>query len=185
MTTPSSMSVARVAHPEELDAWRSRGPRPSALVELHRHSLMNVLVLGGTSDGRSRVARAFHERSPLRAAPFVTVDSSRDESGLREALLDWLRFGARDGLNHLRASERGTLFLDRVEALSDGTQRLLLALGLASAHGGVGNWCGRLIAGSETDLTHELRAGRFQPALFDVLDKVRVELSPDHGVACA
>lgn len=185
MTALGSMSSAHAMRPEELDAWRSRGPRPSALVELHRHSLMNVLVLGGTSDGRSRVARAFHERSPLRAAPFVSVDASRDEASLRNALLDWLRFGMRDGVNRLRASERGTLFLDRVDALSDGTQRLLLALGLASTHGSAGSWRGRLIAGSETDLSLESRTGRFQPALFDVLDKVRVELSPDLGVVCA
>lgn len=185
MTALGSMSEAAVTSPEDLDAWRSRGPRPSALVELHRHSLLNVLVLGGTSVGRSRVARAFHERSPLRAAPFVAVDASRDEPRVREALIEWLRFGGRGGMNHLRACERGTLFLDRVEALTDGTQRLLLALGLASTHGSAGDWRGRLIAGSDVDLTRESRAGRFQPALFDVLDKVRVELSPELGVACA
>ncbi len=182
MIPASSQCEAAVSTLPEFDPWKGRGPRPSALLELHRHSLLNVLVLGGTPEARARVARAFHDRSPLRTGPFVAVDAAREEGLVRDALLDWLQFDESLTGNPLRASERGTLFLDNVEALSGGTQRLLLALGLAATRGNGCEWRGRLISGATTQLGRLTRAGRFQAALFDVLDKVRIELTPQPGV---
>jgi DNA-binding NtrC family response regulator len=181
----SSWSEAEPVAGASFLPWKCRGPRPSALLELHRNSLVQVLVLGGTSEDRVRVARAFHERSPLRTGAFVFVDGSQDESAIRGALLQWLDFSDTPARNPLRASERGTLFVDRVDALSTGTQRLLLALGMASARDGLGAWRGRLMAGSDGNLGCMAREGDFQPALFDLLDKVRIELTPLMGEALA
>ena len=106
------------------------------------------------------------------------MDAASQEASLRAALLEWLDVAGCSAPEGLRASERGTLFLDRIEALSAGTQRLLLALATTSPRDLGGAWRGRLMAGSERDLARQAREGVFQTALFDYLDKVRIELSP-------
>jgi DNA-binding NtrC family response regulator len=152
-------------------------------VRLHRRSLTNVLVVGGTAERRDQVARAFHQESPLRAGAFVRVDCTREEDSLRAALLEWTAApgeASERGVNPFRAAERGTLYLDSVGQLSLDTQRLLLAMA-RRLHGeplaGDAVPCaGRLVAGNPTGLAEAVAAGRFMAELRDALDKVRVEL---------
>lgn len=160
---------------------------PTRLIRLHRHSLTNVLVVGGTAQRRDQVARAFHQESPLRAGPFVSVDCTSEEDRLRSALQGWTSApSTASDVNPYRAAEQGTLYLDPVEQLSPDTQRLLLALARrlhGEPVGGDETPCaGRLVTGNPMGLAEAVSAGRFMAALYDALDKVRVELeaaSPD------
>jgi two-component system response regulator HydG len=163
---------------------RARGEEPSPpthLIRLHRHSLTNVLVIGGTVTRRDQVARSFHRESPLRGSPFVAVDCSIDEEGLRAALHEWTQPAAGEPeVNPLSAAEHGTLFLDSIERLSLETQRMLLALArrllgepLAKTNVPIP---GRLVVGNAQPLTQAVSEGRFLAPLYDALDKVRVEL---------
>lgn len=148
-------------------------------LRLHGESLTNVLIVGGSAERRDQVARAFHQESPLRTGAFVHVDCARDEAGLQQALQEWTSETAPPGPNPYRAAERGTLYVDPVERLSQDTQRLLLALAkqLQGQHGTRGRSCpGRLVAGNPNVLTDAIAAGRFMAALQDALDKVRVQL---------
>jgi len=156
---------------------------PARLLHLHRHGVVSVLVTGGAACERESMARAFHQASPLRNRPFMTLDCGRDESTLRRALQGWL-LPAR-GLpipNPLRDVEGGTLFLDRLERLSAPAQQQLLVL----AHriqGGPGttlNMPARLAAGSAAPLLDD-SPKEIAPELLDCLDKIRVEV----GVAVA
>jgi two-component system C4-dicarboxylate transport response regulator DctD len=156
---------------------------PAELLRLHRHSLINLLVLRGAAAERAHVANAFHRESPLRLGPFVTIRCDRDEPRLRAALEGSLSGVERDPTgNPLRASEGGTLFLDAVEGLPLDTQRLLLGFlsrqSAASTAGEAPAWAGRLAVGAATDLAREVESGRFLPALYDCIDKIRVELGP-------
>jgi len=161
------------------ESWIASGPRPSALLRLHRHSLAHVLVMGGTAERRAAMARAFHVESPLRAGPFLCVDCGHDEPAVQRAIRCWLSSIDRHSSdNPLRASERGTLFLDRIEELSEETQRLLLALVRAHASGVSDAWAGRLATGSAVELERAVAGGRFLSSLFDCLDKVRIVLGP-------
>ena len=155
---------------------------PSArLIGLHRHSLTNVLIVGGTAALRDQVARAFHRESPLVHGAFVPVDCSRDGARLALALRCWTGAGE-GGINPYVVAEHGTLYLDRVEDLDADTQRLLLAF-LRTIQGepvvgAEGRRAGRLVVGNPRGLDQVVAEGRFLPALYDALDKVRVELGP-------
>lgn len=146
----------------------------------HRDSLTNVLVVGGTPERRDQVARAFHLESLLRAGAFVHVDCAREEPRLRAALRGWTSSAPGSELNPLRAAAQGTIYLDSVEQLSSDTQGLLLAfarrLQTAPPSAGETSCPGRLVTGNPTGLARAVSEGRFLAALFDALDKVRVQL---------
>mgnify|MGYP001607020996 CR=1 FL=1 len=156
---------------------------PARLIRLHRHSLTNVLVVGGTAERREQVARSFHHESPLRAGAFVRVDCTREEDRLRAALQEWTAAATTaigSDMNPFRPAEQGTLYLDPVEHLSPDTQRLLLALARrlhGEAVGSADGPCaGRLVTGNPRGLSAAVSEGYFMAALYDALDKVRVEL---------
>ena len=161
-------------------------PGYAELIRLHRHSLIHLLLVGGTVRERAWLALAFHRESPLRRGPLVRLRGPRDEDRLRCALecaLCAVKCGRPD--SPLRESEGGTLFVDHVERLSLATQRVLLFF-LASLSPPQGApavaWFGRLAVGSAEPLEAAAAAGRFLPALHDLLDKIRVELPPGpHG----
>ncbi len=163
---------------------------PASLLRLHRHSLSNLLVLGGTETQRLDVARAFHRTSPVCGGPFVAIDCARDQARLGRALQLWqLPDAAPSAVNPLSECERGTLFLDSIECLSAETQRLLLALvrRLEAARTDSPSPPGplRLAAGSTDDLAEAVEQRRFSAALYDCLDKIRVGLGrvPWRGAA--
>ena len=152
----------------------------AGLLRLHRRSLINVLVMGGSRMAREDVARAFHHESPLRSGPFVRVDCELDEQRLCRALHAWMS-GAFDSSNSsLMVAERGTLYLENIDKLSSRAQRLLLAFvshNATSCQWSEGSsWSGRLVAGSETHLGDQVIEARFLEPLYDCLDKARIEL---------
>ncbi len=151
---------------------------PARLLRLHRHSLVSILVTGGTAREREAMVRAFHRASPLQDRPFLALDCGRDEPTIRCALRGWLMpAGGLPNVNPLRDVEGGTLFLDRLERLSAPVQQQLLVL----AHrirGGPGtalNMPARLAAGSAVPLLDDSRPA-IAPELLDCLDKIRVEV---------
>lgn len=152
---------------------------PARLLRLHRHSLANLVVLGGTEAERLAVAQAFHRASPLRCGAFLALDCAREESRLYRALQSWLApEGAPAGTQE--TVDCGTLFLDAVGCLSDPTQRLLLVLARRMQCGPLESRTGpgpaRLAVGSAEDLDEAVEERRFSGALYDCLDKIRVGL---------
>lgn len=134
---------------------------------------------------REQVARTFHREGPLRAGSFVGVDCGTDRDRLGIALRAWTVEGNSPPTNPLQEAEEGTLYLERVEDVPPDTQPFLLALALRlqGEPVGGGEWpcAGRLVVGNPRPLSVAVSEGRFDPALHDALDKVRVDLG--HGVA--
>ncbi|HEY2953860.1 MAG TPA: hypothetical protein VGK89_01280 [Candidatus Eisenbacteria bacterium] len=152
------------------------------LIRLHRHSLVHLLLVGGGARERARLALAFHRGSLLGRGPFVRLAGPRDEERLRCALecaLFAVRCWRPD--SPLLASDGGTLFVDHVARLSPATQRLLLSFLAATGGERAGGWFGRLAVGSAEPPEAAAAAGRLLPALYDMLDKIRVELDPWPG----
>lgn len=167
-------SVAGASRPRDAAPFHLR------LLQLHRHSLINLLVTGGTANEREQVARSFHAQSPLRSGPFVRLDCAFEEERLCRALMGWISGAFDFSDSSLVFVERGTLFLDNVELLTPRAQRLLFtfvshyAAPRAWSDGAV--WGGRLAAGSCGPLDDLALEGRFYEPLYDCLDKARIEL---------
>ncbi len=165
-------------------AERGTDLRPLAgLIRLHRHSVSNLLVLGGSAMDRVRVATAFHRQSALRLGPFVVRRCDRKHQQIHAALQRSLSVHDREHEGDpLRVSEGGMLFLDHVECLPPETQRLFLGflrgLSPARGNGASPSWFGRLAVGSAVDLALEVDCLRFLAPLYDCLDKIRIELEP-------
>ena len=142
---------------------------------------MNLLVVGGDPEQRHQIAFSFHRNSPLRHGPFLRIQCEREEESVALGLRAWAAAVAPDcGWNPLEAARPGTLFLDSVGSLSASTQRLLLAFArhLAGAAADQEAWPLRLAAGHSEDLSPAVGAGTFSAALYDCLDKIRVQVTP-------
>jgi len=169
--------VARIGtHPVSLRPATSPSAR---LLPFHRHALTHVLILGGDAAERRESALAIHAESALRSGAFVSLDCVREEPRLARALEAWMTDSRDSSDPPLMAAQRGTLFLDRIEALQAPTQRRLLAFVTQRAGATTElerRWGGRLICGSEADLDGLAGDGTFLLPLLDCLDKARVSL---------
>ena len=112
----------------------SKSPRMHDVFELISHvaeTISTVLIVGETGTGKELVARAVHEASPRRAAPFVAVNCA----ALPESLLESELFGHEKGAFTSAAGQRkgrfelahgGTIFLDEVGEIPLAMQAKLL-----------------------------------------------------------
>jgi DNA-binding NtrC family response regulator len=153
---------------------------PASLIRLHRNSRANLLVTGGSRAQRLAIVHEFHRASPLAGESFVAIDCARDEAALARSLEQWLLASAAPGDGDDGGQQGGgVLYLDSIAALSTTSQRLLLMIahrlqGHAADVAHIGPR--RLMAGDPHQLARAAQAGRFSSALFDHLDKIRVEL---------
>jgi len=135
-----------------------------------------VLLLGETGTGKELVARAVHEASGRRDAPFVAVDCT----GLTESLFESELFGHEKGaftgaafrkLGLVESASGGTLFLDEIGELPPSLQVKLLRLletGTYRRVGGVDTLRAdfRLVAATHRDLAGMVRSERFRRDLY-------------------
>lgn len=149
---------------------------PSHRLEALGHSLTSVLVLGGSAEDRTQLARSLHRESANHAGAFVRLDSDRDEATLAVALQEFLSAAGATNGNPILQAAGGTLFIDSIASLTPHTQRLLLEL-VSRTDGTAAGLCRwRLVTGTGTDLSPDVEAGRFLTALYDCLDKLRIQL---------
>lgn len=159
---------------------------PAGLLRLHRHGLVNVLVIARDPALRLVCATEFHRASPLRGGALVRVDGAAEEDLLMRALLAWSAPAAdQTGVHPLWPAAHGTLALDHVTRLSPAAQKLLYELVCrdrdGERHAGA-PWCGRLIAMCDEPPEDSVARGEFSAELLDCLDKVRV--APPEHVHC-
>jgi DNA-binding NtrC family response regulator len=147
-----------------------------------------VLIEGETGTGKELVAHAIHYLGARRAFPFIPVNCG----ALPDALLESELFGhergaftdARERRTGLIAeADRGTLFLDEVEAMSSRAQVVLLRFlqdqmytplgGRASARADV-----RIVVASNSNLEEEVARGRFRRDLWFRMRVLHLALPP-------
>jgi two-component system nitrogen regulation response regulator GlnG len=147
-----------------------------------------VLIRGETGTGKELVARAIHERSPRRKAPFVSVNLGAIPRDLAAAELFGSTKGAFTGATHdreglFRTAHGGTLFLDEVgEAPSEVQVMLLRVLETGEvypvgAEKPVATQV-RLIAATDANLEQRIRDERFKEPLLHRLASYEVRLPP-------
>ena len=158
-----------------------------ACIERVARSDAPVLVEGETGSGKEVAARAIHYGGPRQAAPFVALNCGALPESLFESELFGHERGAFTDARERRAglvveAERGTLFLDEVDALAPRAQVALLRflqdncfrpLGGRERRGDV-----RLIAASNRALEPLVAAGLFRQDLLYRIKVLHVLLPP-------
>jgi two-component system, NtrC family, nitrogen regulation response regulator GlnG len=147
-----------------------------------------LLIRGETGTGKELVARAVHDRSPRRAAPFVSVNLGAMPRELAAAELFGSIKGAytgatRDREGLFRAAHGGTLFLDEVGEASPEVQVMLLRVLETGELYPVGAEKPvavqvRLIAATDANLEQQISDGRFKAPLLHRLAGYEVRLPP-------
>lgn len=131
-----------------------------------------ILVYGEVGSGKSLFAQSIHNASPCSKGPFVTFDCAA-HSPEQEAAL------SRAG----KAADTGTLYLDNLDQLTPGGQRVLCRLlreGVVHVQGEDTPTpvAARVIGSLTGDLAPKLEAGVFQPELYYLLTPLRLSLPP-------
>lgn len=169
----------------------SKSPRMMEVFDLISHvadTMSTVLILGETGTGKEQVARAIHQASSRRDAPFVPVNCG----ALNENLLESELFGHEKGSFTGAAGQRkgrfevangGTLFLDEIGDVPMSMQVRLLRVLQERRFERVGGTEPvevdvRVIAATHRDLDVLIRDGKFRDDLYYRLNVIRIELPP-------
>lgn len=148
---------------------------------------VTTLLLGESGTGKELLARAIHDESPRRDAPFVTINCAALPEALAESELFGHRKGAFTGATgsagRIRAADGGTLFLDEIAELPLNIQAKLLRFLESGECQAVGETAPtkanvRIIAATHRNLYDMVRDGRFREDLYYRLNVVPLELPP-------
>jgi PAS domain S-box-containing protein len=174
-------------YPEIVGASPALGEVLKLLPEVAQ-SEANVLIVGESGTGKELFARAIHDSSPRREAPFAAVNCS----ALAETLLESELFGheraaftgaVRSKAGRFELAKGGTLFLDEIGDLKPELQVKLLRVLEQRVFERVGGsrlipLDARLVAATNQDLTQALRQGRFREDLYYRLRTVPLYIPP-------
>ena len=187
----SESSVIEVNRNTQLDSdWQSfqglisRSPAMQAvfqIIENAAETTATVLVRGESGSGKELVAKAIHDLSGRRAAPFLAINCAALSSSLLESELFGHVRGAftgaiKDHNGLFQRAQGGTLFLDEVAELPLDLQAKLLRVIQERNYIPVGgdhsiNVDVRIVAATHRSLREEVKSGHFRE---DLMYRLRV-----------
>jgi len=147
-----------------------------------------VLITGESGTGKELVARAIHDRSHRKTAPFVAINCGAIPENLLESELFGHKKGAftdasadRHGL--FEEASAGTLFLDEIGELPLNLQVKLLRVLQEETIRRLGDPKDikvdvRIIAATHRDLAADVKAGRFREDLFYRINVLAIHIPP-------
>jgi DNA-binding NtrC family response regulator len=147
-----------------------------------------VLITGESGTGKELAAKALHEHSSRRGAPFIKINCAAIPKTLMESELFGYEKGAFTGAvgskpGRFELADKGTLFLDEIGEIPVEMQVKLLRALQESEFERVGGIKTikvdvRLITATNRDLEKEIRAGNFREDLFYRLNVVPLHIPP-------
>ena len=157
-------------------------------IELVAATKATVLIRGESGVGKELVARAIHEASGRRDAPFVCMNCA----ALTETLLESELFGHEKGAftgaterkaGKFEAAHKGTLFLDEIGEMSPAIQAKFLRVLEGHPFERVGGSARvqvdvRVVAATNRDLEDAVTAGEFRRDLYFRLKVVEIVVPP-------
>ena len=148
----------------------------------------SVMILGENGTGKELAAKEIHKSSSRRDNPFIEVNCASIPDSLLESELFGHEKGAFTGAVSSRKgkfelADRGTLFLDEIADMSLSAQAKVLRAVQEMRFERVGSENTvavdvRIIAATNKDILHEVRAGRFREDLFFRLNVIPLYLPP-------
>ena len=149
----------------------------------------NVLILGETGVGKSRLARAIHEQSRYAEGPFVELNCAAIPDSLMESELFGYEKGSFTGaspkgkMGKIEMANHGTLFLDEVGELSLSAQAALLHVIQNKSIYRIGSTKEvrvdfRLITATNQVLEESVREKKFRSDLYYRLNVLKLVLPP-------
>jgi len=146
----------------------------------------NVLITGETGTGKELAAEAIHRNSPRRSRPFVVINCAAIPDSLLESELFGYERGAFTGATaasngKFMEADGGMVFLDEIGDMSLYLQaKILRAIEAKEVQrlGAKGNRRVdiRILAATNQDLDHQMRAGRFRSDLYFRLAVTQIRL---------
>ncbi len=159
-----------------------------AVIEKVADTPSTVLITGESGTGKELVARALHEHSARRDAPFIRINCAAIPKTLIESELFGYDRGAFTGAvsakpGRFELADKGTLFLDEIGEIPVEMQVKLLRVLQESEFERVGGIKTlkvdvRLVAATNRELLREVQAGTFREDLYYRLNVVPVHLPP-------
>jgi DNA-binding NtrC family response regulator len=143
-----------------------------------------VLVTGESGSGKEVLARALHQLSERRNAPWIDINCAALPDHLLESELFGYEKGAFSGADSAKPgmfelASGGTLFLDEIGELNLKSQSKLLRVLDGWPHYRLGGTRKvevnvRIVAATNADLETDVRAGKFRSDLYHRLNQVRI-----------
>ncbi len=162
--------------------------RVMAQVDRVAASEARVCILGETGTGKELIARALHERSPRRSAPFVTLNCAAVPGELIESELFGHEKGSFTGaasrhIGKFEQAHRGTLFLDEIGDMPMVMQAKLLRVleeGQVERVGGDRSLAVdvRVIVATHRNLDELVKKGAFRQDLYHRIYVYPLQLPP-------
>ncbi|MCI5210504.1 MAG: sigma-54-dependent Fis family transcriptional regulator, partial [Candidatus Electrothrix sp. ATG2] len=158
------------------------------LIEKVAPTPSSVLITGESGTGKELVARAIHNLSERKDAPFISVNCA----ALSEHLLESELFGHEKGAftdaaamrkGRFELADTGTLFLDEIGEMTPALQAKLLRVLQERSFERVGgnNTISidvRILAATNKDLKDEVEQGKFRNDLFYRLNVIHIHMPP-------